>query len=78
MKDNCTSMKTITKHRLRHLPGRDRRLCRRAGPASASGVLSRSLQRQLVPICCYMCMAVSLNLTVGISGRAELWATPAS
>ena len=44
-------------------------------PAAA---LTRSLQGQLVPICAYVVMAVSLNLTVGISGRAELWATPAS
>ena len=32
------------------------------------GGLSRSLTGQLVPICCYMSMAVSLNLTVGILG----------
>ena len=30
--------------------------------------MSRSLKGQLVPICVYIVMAVSLNLTVGISG----------
>ena len=39
---------------------------------SASGSLSRSLTGQLVPICCYMSMAVSLNLTVGILGELSL------
>ena len=34
--------------------------------------LSRSLTGQLVPICCYMSMAVSLNLTVGILGELSL------
>ena len=37
-----------------------------------SGGLSRSLTGQLVPICCYMSMAVSLNLTVGILGELSL------
>lgn len=37
-----------------------------------SGALSRSLIGQLVPICCYMSMAVSLNLTVGILGELSL------
>ena len=36
------------------------------------GVLSRSLKGQLVPICCYIVMAVSLNLTVGILGELSL------
>ncbi len=36
------------------------------------GLLSRSLAGQLVPICCYMSMAVSLNLTVGILGELSL------
>ena len=36
------------------------------------GGLSRSLTGQLVPICCYMSMAVSLNLTVGILGELSL------
>ena len=39
---------------------------------SAGGSLSRSLTGQLVPICCYMSMAVSLNLTVGILGELSL------
>lgn len=34
--------------------------------------LSRSLRGQLVPICVYIVMAVSLNLTVGISGELSL------
>ena len=38
----------------------------------SSGSLSRSLTGQLVPICCYMSMAVSLNLTVGILGELSL------
>ncbi|MCI8909497.1 MAG: branched-chain amino acid ABC transporter permease [Oscillibacter sp.] len=37
-----------------------------------NGALSRSLTGQLVPICCYMSMAVSLNLTVGILGELSL------
>ena len=37
-----------------------------------AGMLSRSLSGQLVPICCYMSMAVSLNLTVGILGELSL------
>ena len=39
---------------------------------SRQGLLSRSLTGQLVPICCYMSMAVSLNLTVGILGELSL------
>ena len=39
---------------------------------SVSGSLSRSLSGQLIPICCYMSMAVSLNLTVGILGELSL------
>ena len=38
----------------------------------SGGMLSRSLMGQLVPICCYMSMAVSLNLTVGILGELSL------
>lgn len=38
----------------------------------AGGLLSNSLQSVLVPACCYMVMAVSLNLTVGISGELSL------
>lgn len=36
------------------------------------GLLSRSIQGQLVPICCYIVMALSLNLVVGISGELSL------
>ena len=39
---------------------------------SNGGYLSRSLKGQLVPICCYIVMAVSLNLTVGILGELSL------
>ena len=37
-----------------------------------AGLLSNSLQSVLVPACCYMVMAVSLNLVVGISGELSL------
>ena len=37
-----------------------------------AGLLSFSLQGMLVPICAYIVMAVSLNLTVGISGELSL------
>ena len=37
-----------------------------------AGKLSRSLSGQLVPICCFIVMAVSLNLVVGISGELSL------
>ena len=33
--------------------------------------ISRSLKGQLIPICVYIVMAVSLNLTVGISGAGS-------
>ena len=36
------------------------------------GLLNRSMTGMLVPICCYVCMAVSLNLTVGILGELSL------
>lgn len=39
---------------------------------SSAGVLSRSVTGMLVPICCYVVMAVSLNLTVGILGELSL------
>ena len=39
---------------------------------SKTGVLNRSMTGLLVPICCYMSMAVSLNLTVGILGELSL------
>ena len=38
----------------------------------ATGRMTRSLQGQLVPICVYVVMAVSLNLVVGISGELSL------
>lgn len=38
----------------------------------SGGHLSNSLSGQLVPICCFICMAVSLNLVVGISGELSL------
>ena len=34
-----------------------------------NGMLTRSMKGQLIPICVYIVMAVSLNLTVGISGE---------
>ncbi len=37
-----------------------------------AGTMSRSMRGQLVPICVYIIMAVSLNLTVGISGELSL------
>ncbi len=37
-----------------------------------NGSMSRSFKGQLVPICVYIVMAVSLNLTVGISGELSL------
>ena len=37
-----------------------------------NGILSRSLSGQLVPICVYIIMALSLNLTVGILGELSL------
>ena len=36
------------------------------------GALSYSIKGMLVPICCYIVMAVSLNLTVGILGELSL------
>ena len=36
------------------------------------GMLTNSLSGQLVPICCYIVMAVSLNLVVGVSGELSL------
>ena len=38
----------------------------------SQGLLNRSVSGMLVPICCYICMAVSLNLTVGILGELSL------
>lgn len=39
---------------------------------NSAGVLSRSQQGWLVPACCYIVMAISLNLTVGIMGELSL------
>lgn len=39
---------------------------------SAGGALSSTLKGQLVPVCAYIVMAVSLNLTVGILGELSL------
>lgn len=38
----------------------------------ATGSITSALQGQLVPICVYICAAVSLNLVVGISGELSL------
>ena len=38
----------------------------------SQGLLSYSLQGQLVPICAYVVMALSLNLTVGVLGELSL------
>ncbi len=40
--------------------------------ANSSGMLSNVLAGQLVPICAYIIMAISLNLTVGILGELSL------
>ncbi len=39
---------------------------------SSQGMLTRSVNGYLVPICCYIVLAVSLNLVVGISGELSL------
>ena len=39
---------------------------------SSGGLLSNSMQGMLVPICTYVVLAVSLNLTVGILGELSL------
>ncbi len=39
---------------------------------SSAGALSSSLKGQLVPICAYVVMALSLNLTVGVLGELSL------
>lgn len=38
----------------------------------SGGNISSSLQGQLVPICAYVILAISLNLTVGILGELSL------
>ena len=37
-----------------------------------SGSMTRALKGQMIPICVYIVMAVSLNLVVGISGELSL------
>lgn len=39
---------------------------------SAQGMLTKSLQGYLIPICVYIVLAVSLNLVVGVSGELSL------
>ena len=39
---------------------------------SSTGHLGSSLKGQLIPICSYIIMALSLNLVVGISGELSL------
>ena len=41
-------------------------------PLSAAGKISPTLQGQLVPVCAYVVMALSLNLTVGVLGELSL------
>lgn len=41
-------------------------------PMQMGGLLSNSLSGQLIPICAYIVMAISLNLTVGILGELSL------
>lgn len=41
-------------------------------PLSMSGKLSPTLQGQLIPVCAYVVMALSLNLTVGVLGELSL------
>ncbi len=48
-------------------------ICKLAMSGTIEGFkMTRSLKGQLVPICVYIVMAVSLNLTVGISGELSL------
>ena len=39
---------------------------------SGAGMLSSTIRGQLVPICAYVTMALSLNLTVGVLGELSL------
>ena len=39
---------------------------------SSGGILTNNIKGMLVPICAYVCMAISLNLTVGILGELSL------
>ena len=38
----------------------------------STGAMKRSLKGQMIPICVYIVMAVSLNLVVGVSGELSL------
>ena len=41
-------------------------------PLQSSGMINNSISGQLVPICTYVVMAISLNLTVGFLGELSL------
>ncbi len=41
-------------------------------PMQEAGMLSNTLRGQLIPICAYVVMAISLNLTVGVLGELSL------
>ena len=41
-------------------------------PLQSAGIISNSIRGQLVPICTYIVMAISLNLTVGFLGELSL------
>ena len=41
-------------------------------PLQSAGIISNSISGQLVPICTYIVMAISLNLTVGFLGELSL------
>mgnify|MGYP002565693191 CR=1 FL=1 len=41
-------------------------------PLQNAGMISNSISGQLIPICAYIVMAISLNLTVGVLGELSL------
>ena len=41
-------------------------------PMQSAGMINHSISGQLVPICTYIVMAISLNLTVGFLGELSL------
>lgn len=41
-------------------------------PLQSAGMLSNSINGQLIPICAYIVLAISLNLTVGVLGELSL------
>ena len=41
-------------------------------PMQSSGMINHSISGQLVPICTYVVMAISLNLSVGFLGELSL------